>query len=72
MSIICEISVGSLNGQGPLDVMLPNGETITMSSTWGLGLGFYLCIISAIILIATGLIDYLRKKNWPKKIIIKK
>jgi hypothetical protein len=72
MSIICEISVGSLNGQGPLDIMLPNGETVIMSSSWGLGLGFYLCIISALILISTGVIDFLNKKNWPKKLFIKK
>ncbi len=72
MSKICEISVGSLNGQGPLEIILPNGETVLMTSTWGLSTGFYLCIFSAIILIATGIIDYLRKKNWPKKLFFKK
>jgi hypothetical protein len=66
MSLICEISLGSLNGEGPIDVLIPNGETISMSANWGLGIGFYLCIFSAIILICTGIIDYLSKKKWPK------
>jgi len=72
MSKICEISLGSLNGEGTLNVLIPNGETVSMSSTWGLGSGFYLCIFSALILIATGIIDFIRKKKWPKKFYTKK
>lgn len=72
MSKICEISVGSLNGQGPFEAVLPNGEAVLMSSTWGLSTGFYLCIFSALILIAAGIIDYFRKKNLPKKLFLKK
>ena len=64
MSKICEISLGSLNGSGTIDVILPNGESGLMSSTWGLDIGFYLCIFSSIILIASGFVDYLRNKNW--------
>jgi hypothetical protein len=63
MSKICEISLGSLNGSGTIDVILPNGESVFMSSTWGLDIGFYLCIFSSIILIATGFIDLIRNKN---------
>jgi hypothetical protein len=67
MSKITELSLGSLNGEGTLDVLLPNGETVYMTSTWGLGSGFYLCIFSAFILIATGIIDLMRNKKWPKR-----
>ncbi|KYK24402.1 hypothetical protein AYK24_06205, partial [Thermoplasmatales archaeon SG8-52-4] len=67
MSKITEISLGNLNGQGSLDVLLPNGETTRMDAYWGLGLGFYLCIFSSIILIATGVIDFIRKKILSKK-----
>ena len=68
MSMITELTLGSLNGEAILDVTIPNGETICMLSNWGLGLGFYLCIISSIILIVAGIIDYLRMKKWPKEI----
>ena len=71
MSKICEISLGSLNGSGNIEVLLPNGNTVLMSSNWGLGTGFYLCIFSSIILIATGLIDFLIKKGWIKKFLKK-
>jgi hypothetical protein len=67
MSKITEISLGSLNGQGSLDVILPDGETTRMDAYWGLGYGFYLCIFSSIILIATGVIDFLRKRIFSKK-----
>ncbi|MCK4364672.1 MAG: carboxypeptidase regulatory-like domain-containing protein [Thermoplasmatales archaeon] len=65
MSKIAELSLGSLNGEGSLGVMLNNGDTVFMESTWGLSTGFYLCIFSAGLLIATGFIDLLRKKKWP-------
>jgi branched-subunit amino acid ABC-type transport system permease component len=70
MSKITEISLGSLIGQGTLEVILPNSETIQMTADWGLGIGFYLCIFSSLILTATGFIDFLRKRKWPK--ILKK
>jgi hypothetical protein len=72
MSKISEISLGSLNGSGTVDVVLPNGESVFMSSSWGLDIGFYLCIFSSIILIATGFIDLIRKKNLFEKILRKK
>lgn len=68
MSKITEISLGSLNGQGSLDVILPDGETTRMAADWGLGYGFYLCIFSSVILITTGIIDFVRKRDWFKKI----
>lgn len=65
MSKIAEISLGSLNGEGLIRVILSNGDTVFMESTWGLSTGFYLCIFSAGLLITTGFIDLLRKKKWP-------
>ena len=64
MSHICEISLGGLQGQGMLDIELPTGETVAMSSSWGLSYGFYLCILSALLLIATAIIDVLRQKGY--------
>ncbi|KYK32034.1 MAG: hypothetical protein AYK22_00295 [Thermoplasmatales archaeon SG8-52-3] len=69
MSKITELTLGSLNGEAPLDVILPNGETTCMLSNWGLGTGFYLCVLSSIILLIAGVIDYMRRKKWPKKIL---
>jgi hypothetical protein len=72
MSKITEISLGSLNGEATLGIIFPNDEIVYMSSTWGLGTGFYLCIFSALILIATGIVDFLTKKKWPKMFFSKK
>ena len=60
MSKICEIGLGSLQGTGLLNVVLPNDETAIMSSSWGLGIGFYLCVISALTVIVAGILDFLR------------
>ena len=59
MSKICEIGLGSLIGEGTLDVVLPDGENVIMSSSWGLGSGFYLCIISALTAMAAGILDFI-------------
>ena len=72
MSKICEISIGSLQGGGTLDIVLPSGETVIMSSSWGLGSGFYLCIISALAALAAGILDCLRRESWPKHFLTKK
>ena len=72
MSKICEISLGSLQGGGTLDVVLPSGETVIMSSSWGLSSGFYLCIISALAALAAGILDCLRMGSWPKTLSHKK
>jgi hypothetical protein len=71
MSKITELTLGSLNGEAILDLTIPNGEKICMLSNWGLGLGFYLCIFSSIILIIAGIIDYLRMQKWPREIFKK-
>ena len=68
---ICEISLGSLQGESVLDMSLPTGETVYMSATWGLGSGFYLCVVSTAILIFAGIIDFTIKRNWLKRLITK-
>ncbi|HET55845.1 MAG TPA: hypothetical protein ENN33_11575 [Ignavibacteria bacterium] len=65
MSKITEISLGTIQGEGVLEVILPNEETVFMHSTWGLGLGFYFCILSAITALFAGISDFVRKK-WLK------
>ena len=72
MSKISEISLGSLQGSGIIDVMLPNGENVYMSSSWGLGTGFYLCIAAALTAMATGILDFIRTKKRSKKASSKK
>jgi hypothetical protein len=59
---ITEFSLGSLQGNGILDITLPNSKTIYMDSSWGLGYGFYICIFSSFLLILTGFIDLFKKK----------
>ena len=71
MSRLCEISVGSLQGQGELNVLLPDGKTSVMSAEWGLGLGFYLCIFAAIITVIAGIVDSLNKRKLLKSIFKK-
>jgi hypothetical protein len=72
MSLITELTLGRLNGTGPIDVSLPNGEIVNMQASWGLGTGFYLCVFSALILITAGIFDFLQRKqlfiNFIKKI----
>jgi hypothetical protein len=64
---ITELSLGSLQGSGILQTTLPDKTTAYMQSTWGLGLGFYLCIIAALAAFTGGLVDYLQKKQVFKK-----
>jgi len=72
MSKISELSLGSIKGEGIIDVILPNGETVYMNSTWGMGLGFNLCMLASLIILTAGIIDYLRRKNVLKQFFIKK
>jgi len=72
MSKICEISLGSLQGEGAMNVVLPDGGNAAMSASWGLGIGFYLCIISALIATAAGLLDSFREGSLLRKLFTKK
>jgi len=72
MSKICEISLGGLEGNGTMSISLPNGKDTNMHASWGLGTGFYLCIVSAIIAAIAGLLDALRKGSWIRTFIERK
>jgi hypothetical protein len=72
ISKITEISLGSLQGHAITNVVLPNNEVVCMNSSWGLGIGFYLCIIATLTILSAGIIDILRKKQWPKQLFSKK
>ena len=72
MSKLCELSLGGLQGEGILDVVLPTGETVCMFSSWGLGIGFYLCIAAALTAMIGGIMDSFKREYWPKTLLRKK
>jgi hypothetical protein len=72
MSIITDISLGSLQGEGVLEIVLPNGRIDFLASNWGFGSGFYLCIFSALLTMIAGILDYLRRAGWPREFFRKK
>jgi len=67
MSKLCELSLGGLQGEGMLDVVLPTGETAYMFSSWGLGIGFYLCIAAALTAMIGGLNENTGQKHYSEK-----
>lgn len=68
MSKITELTLGSLQGQGSLNIDLPDKTTTSVYGYWGLGSGFYLCIFAAIMGFLDGTIDLLRKRKFFKKV----
>jgi len=67
MHIITEVTLGSLTGEGIIDVTIPSGDKIYVNSNWGFGNGFYLCIAAALTAMFAGILDYFRKDGWPKR-----
>ena len=63
MSKVTELSLGSLQGEGILEIILPTKEIIYMNASWGIGIGFYLSIIAALTVLIGGILDYLKKKK---------
>ena len=57
MSEFSNVIVGGLSGNGDIGVLIP-GEGVyeTMSSSWGLGIGFYLMLIAMVILFSAGFV----------------
>jgi hypothetical protein len=54
MSKITEVGVGSLFGEGEFRLLIPGTiELQTLQYSWGLGVGFYLGILSVILLVIT-------------------
>ena len=64
MAKLTELSLGSLQGQGILEVTLPNENLVYIDSSWGLSTGFYLAALAAITALFAGIIDFLREKKW--------
>jgi hypothetical protein len=63
MMRIAELSLGSLQGSGVLEVGLLNKNVVQMDAVWGLGIGFYLSLIAALSAFVGGFIDFLRNKK---------
>lgn len=63
MTKLTELSLGSLQGQGILEVVLPDKNVAYMDSSWGLSTGFYLAVLAVFTAFFAGLIDYLREKK---------
>ncbi len=57
MSRITELSLGSLQGSGLIEVELPSGSSAYMQANWGFGLGSYLVFFASIIALSAGIID---------------
>jgi len=64
MAKLTELSLGSLQGQGILEVLLPDEKLAYMDSSWGLSTGFYLAVLAALTALFAGVIDLLREKEW--------
>jgi len=67
MSTITDISLGSLQGNGIIEVSLPSDEKTYMDASWGLGVGFYTIVLAAFISLGTGIFDIFRSQR--KRII---
>jgi hypothetical protein len=53
-SQVTQVGVGSFTGSGTLDVSLPGGSgQLKVPCTWGPGVGFYLLILSLILVVLT-------------------
>ncbi|KYK20777.1 hypothetical protein AYK24_03575 [Thermoplasmatales archaeon SG8-52-4] len=64
MSQITEVGVGSFIGSGDIDTSFPGiAKNKILPSNWGPGFGFYLCLLSFMILIIYSIYSKLIKKN---------
>ncbi len=64
MGRITELSLGSLQGEGVIEVSPPLGGSYLMKANWGLDIGFYLIIVAALVSISAGIIDSLRRRGF--------
>jgi hypothetical protein len=72
MARIAEISLGSLQGSGRLEVMIPSGDSVYMDATWGLSTGFYLTITAAIVSFSAGVYDLFYRKKVLRRLTSKR
>jgi uncharacterized membrane protein YoaK (UPF0700 family) len=72
MARIADISLGSLQGSGTLEVLSPDGESVYMSASWGLSTGFYLTIAAALISFFAGVYDLIYRRKLFQKFPLKR
>jgi len=61
---VCKVSIGSIIGQGQLEVGAPGESQINLvSCNWGPDIGFYIYLSSIIVLISLILINFLKKDS---------
>jgi hypothetical protein len=65
MSVFTDVGVGSINGTGILEVMLPGEDIIaSLDCSWGPGVGFWLYVFSTVILLVSlGILLYQKIKK---------
>jgi hypothetical protein len=64
MSAFAEVGVGSFIGQGTLDISIPGEESVVpVLCQWGPGIGFWLYMVSVVILICTMIISVMKKRE---------
>ena len=61
VSLLTELGVGSFMGSGEILTNIPGKvEGVSISSSWGPGVGFYLAILSLIIIILSAILKKFR------------
>jgi len=68
MNEVCKVSIGSIIGQGQLEVGVPGeSEVHSILCNWGPGIGFYVYLVATIVLLIPILITFVKKKPWRKE-----
>ena len=66
MGQLSTIGVGSICGEGSLDVNIPySADYVDISASWCMAVGFYLCIISIIALFIPRIL--IKRLHWGKE-----
>jgi hypothetical protein len=64
MSTFTEVGVGSFVGKGNVDVSIPGEElNVSVLSQWGPGNGFFIYVVSTLILLSFLLVTLYKNKN---------
>ncbi len=64
MSAFTEVGVGSISGQGPLDVFIPGDEAaLSLECQWGPGIGFWIQLLSVLLLGCTLVFQLYQKRK---------
>lgn len=69
MAAFTEVGVGSISGQATLDVFIPGDEAAnSLQCQWGLGVGFWLQILSVLLLVSTLILQLYQKMKKKRKL----